>query len=284
MGKPVRVTIKGPDDDRINAPTVDDLLGQIRDLVDVLRAVERAAEPGAGELVWHVTDAKRNNPLSFELTPYGRGPAALVAARVERVERIVSDGFIALRSGDPNPPYFTEEIVKKARKIHERVLNGLTNTIIDFEPDIQAEPLVIDPPAARDLERTMERAKAAASFPYRELGSIEGFVTKPELDGFERAILRFRARLDGTEVKAYASGRAFHQVEELRLSDIWHGVRVRVYGTINYKSLGVIDCINASSIEVMDTFALPGIDDIIDPNFTGSLTTEEFLRELRRDD
>jgi hypothetical protein len=31
MAKPVRVTIKGPDEGREAAPTVDDLLGQIRD-------------------------------------------------------------------------------------------------------------------------------------------------------------------------------------------------------------------------------------------------------------
>lgn len=130
----------------------------------------------------------------------------------------------------------------------------------------------------------IERAKGEASIPYTELGSIEGFVTKPELDGYQRAILRFRSRLSGEEIKAYASGDAFHQVEALRLSDVWHGVRVRVYGAIQHKGLGVIEHINATDIEVLDRDPLPSAEDILDPDFTGGLTTEDFLRELRRDD
>lgn len=282
MAKPVRVTVKGPEDDRVSAPTVDDLLGQIRDFLDVLRGVERTVGEGGNDLVWRVTDAQMNSPISLEFTPYGNAPATEVMARAALVESRTAEGFRALRRGDAHPPYFTEEVLAKARRIHQRVLNGLSDTTIAFADD--PEPLVIDRPAAREVERAVEREKGAASIPYQELGSVEGFVTKPELDGYERAILRFRSRLDGSEVKAYARGHAFHQIEELRLSDVWHGVRVRVYGTINYKGLGIIDCINATSIEVLDTQTLPGINDIVDPNFTGGLTTEEFLRALRADD
>lgn len=284
MAKPVRVTIKGPEDEWIDAPTVDDLLGQVRDLVDVLRGVERASELGASQLVWRVTDAQMNSPISLELTPFGRGSLADVAARVDRVERLAADGLLALRRGDPAPPYFTEDILPKARKIYSRVLNGLSGTTIAFDPTVEAEPLVIDPAAARDVDRTFERARALASIPYTELGSVEGFVTKPELDGYHRAILRFRARLGGAEIKAFASGNAFRQVEALTLSEVWHGVRVRVYGTIHYKTLGQIEHINATGIEVLDTQPLPGIDDIVDPAFTRGLSTEDFLREQRRDD
>lgn len=284
MAKPVRVTIEGPTDPRAEAPTVDDLIGQIRDFVELLEGVDEAVEGEGRGLVWRVTDASKNSPLSFELTPTGGGPAAVVAARVDRVERIAADGLMALRSGNPRPPYFTDKIIAKARKMHARTLNGLSSTHIAFEPDIEAEPIVIDRPSARELDRTMARAIAVQSIPYRELGSVEGFVAKPELDGFGRAILRFRSRLDGSEIKAYADGQAFHQLEEMRVGDVWHGVRVRVYGTIDYRTLGQVDCIHATSIEVMDRIELPGIDDIVDPSFTGGLTTEEFLRELRRDD
>jgi hypothetical protein len=64
---------------------------------------------------------------------------------------------------------------------------------------------------------------------------------------------------------------------------VWHGVRVRVYGTISYKSLGVIDGLAATGIEVLDRVQLPGIDDIVDPTFAGGLSAEEFLAEQRRD-
>lgn len=284
MAKPVTITIRGPADESVDAPSVDDLLGQIRDLLDVLRGIERATEPdGKNELEWRVTDARMNSPISLELTPFGHGPAEAINARIMRVERTTAAGFRALRAGRVQPPFFNNETLAKARKMHSRVLNGLSDTLLAFDPSVELEPVTIDPKAARKVERAIESATAAVSAPYREMGSIEGFVTKPELDGHNRAILRFRARLGGAEVKAYASGDAFHQVEALRLSDVWHGVRVRVYGTIHYRSLGVIEVINATGLEVLDRDPLPGIDDVIDPNFTGGLTTEDFLRELRHD-
>lgn len=144
------------------------------------------------------------------------------------------------------------------------------------------EPVVIDANVAGTVNRAFEGLKVAQPIPYREIGSIEGFVSKAELDGLGRAVLRFWARTNGAEIKAIATGEAFKQLEELRLSDVWHGVRVRVYGTISYKSLGVIDGLTATGIEVLDRVQLPGIDDIVDPTFTGGLSAEAFLAEQRR--
>lgn len=281
MAKPVRVTITGTADTVSDAPTVDDLIGQLRDLADVFRGVEKALLHKRGnELVWRITDAGKNSPLSLELTPYSPDAGADVAERAARVERATAEGLLALQRGEARPAYFTDDILPKARKLYQRVRNGLAETTIRFEPDV-AEPIIIDRPAAEQEEHAAERAKGEASIPYREIGSVEGYITKPELDGFGRAILRFKSRLTRAEVKAYASGEAFHQVEALRLSDVWDGARVRVYGLIHYKSLGHIEAINASGIELLDTEPLPGIDDIVDPGFTGGLSTKEFLRRQR---
>lgn len=283
MAEAIRLTISGPDGDRVDAPTVEDFLGQVRDFVELLRGVEKAVEAdGRSELIWRITDATMNSPISVELTPYGSGPSGLVAARINLVEQYALDGLRQLQSGNVRPPYFTDEVVAKAKRIHSRVLNGLTNTTIGAGDDAAA--IIIDRPAARALARATEKITHFGGTPYRELGSVEGFVTKPELDGHGRAILRFRARLDGSEVKAYASGEAFRQIEDLTLSEVWHGVRVRVHGLINYRSLGQIETIHATNIELLDTETLPGVDDIIDPFFTGGMTTEEFLREQRADD
>lgn len=283
MTEPIRLTISGPADGQVDAPTVEDFLGQVRDFVDILRGVEKAVQAdGRSDLIWRVTDAQMNSPISVELTPYGNGPAAFVAARIDLVEQTALDGLRALRRGEARPAYFTDEVMSKARRIHSRVLNGLTNTSIDFGR--MAESVVIDRPAARGLNHVLDKAASAGGLPYWELGSVEGFVTKPELDGYDRAILRFRARLDGSEVKAFASGKAFRQIEDLTLSEVWHGVRVRVHGLISYRALGQIEVINATSIEVLDVETLPGMDDIVDPAFTGGLTTEQYLRERRADD
>lgn len=281
MAKPVRVTITGKSDTVSDAPTVEDLIGQLRDLADVFKGVEKAMLPGrGGELVWRITDASRNSPLSLELTPYSQGGGGDVSQRASQVERAAAEGLVALQRGGPRPAYFTDEVLPKAQRLYQRVRNGLSETTIRFDSDV-AQPIVIDRPAAQRAEHAAEAVKGEVSIPYREIGSVEGFITKPELDGFGRAILRFKSRLTGAEIKAYASGEAFHQVEALRLSDVWHGARVRVYGLIHYKGLGQIEVINASGIELLDTEPLPGIDDIVDVDFTGGLGTEEFLRQQR---
>ena len=281
MTKPVRLTIKGAGDVGENAPTVEDLLGQVSDFVDILKGVEKAlGDDKGGQIVWRVTDAERKNPITFELTPTPVNPAVFIGDRAADIERIARAGLMALRNGDTRPAYFNDDTLAKAKRMHSRVRNGLADTVIEA-PDDSAEPVVIDADVATSVERAFDLLKGAAPIPYREIGSVEGFVSKAELDGMGRAVLRFWARANGAEIKAIATGEAFKQLEELRLSDVWHGVRVRVYGTISYKSLGVIEGLSATGIEVLDRAKLPGIDDIIDPNFTGGLSAEEYLAEQR---
>jgi hypothetical protein len=67
----------------------------------------------------------------------------------------------------------------------------------------------------------------------------------------------------------------------MRLSDVWQGVRVRVYGIISYRALGEIQGLDATGIEVLDQIPLPGREDIIDEHFTGGLSSEDYLAELR---
>lgn len=283
MAKPIKITIKGSDETGTDAPTVDDFLGQVRDFLDVLRGVERAvSDDGENEIVWRVTNAQMNSPIWVEVTPFAKNPAIYVEARAEAVERVAVEGMRAIKLGEQHPRGFNDDVMKKARAIYARVTNGLSDTAFSFDHTISAEPIIIDRQVASNVEAAHSAALSEAPQPYRELGSIEGFVSKAELDGFGRAVLRFRARLTGEEIKAVAAGRAFQQLESLKLSDVWQGVRVRVYGIISYRGLGEIQGMEASGIEVMDQTSLPSPEDIIDETFTGGLKAEEYLAELRR--
>lgn len=283
MAKPIRISIKGSENTGTDAPTVDDFLGQVRDFLDVLKGVERAvSDDGENEIVWRVTNAQMNSPIWVEVTPFAKNPAIYVDARAEQVERVAMEGIVAIKNGEQHPRYFTDDVVAKARKIHSRVTNGLSDTTFRFDQSIADKPIVIDRAAALRVDAAHQAALIEAPMPYREIGSIEGFVAKAELDGFGRAVLRFRSRLDGTEIKAIATGRAFQQLETLRLSDVWQGARVRVYGTIIYRSMGVVESLSATGIELLDQNPLPGPDDIVDPNFTGGVPSELYLAELRR--
>ncbi len=281
MTTPVRLTIKGSDVSGTDAPTVDDMVGQLQDLVEVLRGVEKAvADDGANALVWRVTNASMNSPLSIEITAFSANPAIFADSRAQTVTEATRKGLTQLAEGVARPTNFTDDVLPSAIKLQKRVLNGLSETEIDFKAGIRGGEVLITPQSARVVTDAANAARPV-KHPYREMGSIEGFIASAERDGHGRGILHFRRRLDGQILKAVATGEAFSQLEELRLGEVWEGLRVRVHGLINYRDLGVVDNVNATWIEPLDRHPLPGPEDIVDPNFTGGLQTEEFLEQLR---
>ena len=283
MTKPITIAIKAAKGIGTDAPTADDFLGQVRDFLDVLRGVEKAlASDGENELIWRVTNAQMNSPISVELTPFARDSGIFVDARAEQVERATMEGFVAVSAGDPSPRYFNNDVMAKVHRMHGRVRDGLDDTVFSFDKTISKSPIIIDRASARKIEAARQMTISTAPIPYRELGSIEGFVSKADPDGMGRAILRFKSRLDGAEIKAFATGDAYRQIESLKLSDVWQGARVRVYGTIHYRSPGMVDKLIASAIEVLDQGRLPGPDEITDETFTSGVASEAYLEELRR--
>jgi len=223
LAKPIRLTIKGSDASGTDAPTVEDLLGQVHDFVEMLRGVEDAVTDDGQVLVWRVTDVTMNSPISIEVTPFSPNPAIFADSRAVTVQNAVRNGFSALAAGEIRPPYFTDKVLPSAQRIYSRVLNGLVETTIDFETDDDAPPVQI----SRETARIVTTAAAAARpirVPYREQGSIEGFISNAERDGHGRGVLRFRSRLDGSIVKAVATGEAFRQLEKFRLGEVWDGV------------------------------------------------------------
>lgn len=279
--KPIRITIKAANGGA-DAPTVEDLLGQVGDLVKVLEGVEEAiAGDEKPALVWRVTDARKNSPLTFEITPYPINPAMNIDNRAFEVERAAIGGLAALRTGGPRPQYFTEKVMDKARHMHARLKNGLAETVINADVAIAPTPLILNLAAAEEVEKNERVVVDAESVPYREIGSVEGFIARVELDGKNRAVLTLRARVNSAVVKAFAKGQAFQQLERIRLGEVWSGARVRVFGTLYFRKLGIIDHVDATNVEILDAERLPSIDEIIDPNFAGALTTEEFLERRR---
>jgi len=272
--------MKGSDASGTDAPTVDDLLGQVQDFVEMLRGVEDAVTDDGKVLVWRVTDVTMNSPISIEVTPFSPNPAIFADSRAVVVQDAVRKGFSALAAGELRPAYFTDDVLPSAQRIYGRILNGLAETTIDFESDEETPPVEI----SREIARVVTTAAAAARpihIPYRELGSIEGFISTAERDGYGRGVLRFRSRLDGAIVKAVATGEAFQQLEKFRLGEVWDGVRVRVYGVLRYRDFGDLESVDATGIEVLDQAHLPSAADIIDPDFTGGRRTEDYLEAMR---
>lgn len=281
--RPLRLTVTASDPES-NAPTVDDLLGQVRDFVELLREVEKAvAVDGKEELVWRVTDAHRNSPLQLEIAPFPRQHGMNIGRRDRLVRETAASGLTALRAGGERPLYFSDAALRRAERLFQRVTNGLSSTTTDFGVGDSGPQLVLTPDAARVGAATILRLQRPEDRPYREISSVEGYFQATERDGNGRALIQLRVRLTGDVVKCFVRGAAEVEVERRRIGEVWSKQqRLIVSGTVHYRGAGKMSQIDADEIRFLPVATeLPSLNSIIDRDFTGGRRTEDYLEELR---
>jgi hypothetical protein len=263
------------------APTVDDLLDQVRDYFDILEGVEQAiAEDGSNAIEWRIVKAQTKSPIQFEARAFSRDFAVNVDQRAEMVAQQTAIGLHQLRERGERPAYFTDRVLAKAERLFERVTNGLDGTTVDYGPGLPA--LDLTPRDAKIAAANTRSVLKPEARPYEELGSIEGFVQSIERDGHGRHIVWVHHRLTGESIKCIVSGDALRELEKHQIRDVWRGRRVQVIGRLYYKGLGLLSQVDAIAVRFLrDRSELPDVDDILDDNFTGGLSTEEFLARLR---
>jgi len=275
----VRIKIRGRGIDT-DAPSADDFLGQIRDYIDILMGIEKAiAEDGQNAIDWRAVDAGKSSPLTIAFGAFPRQYAVNIDRRTDAVLHRTADGLVALQERVERPPFFTDDVLHFVKRTFERVTNGLDLTEIELGG---LPPLTITPAIARQAANNARVALTPLDRPYRELGSIDGLTQAAETDGFGRKLLYVKNRLNGDSVKCILSGQALDIVQEHRIADVYRPIRVRLFGTIHYRSLGRIFQMEGTAVEwVPPRSGLPSIDDILDETFTGGLRSEEYLDRLR---
>lgn len=285
MAKPITITVKGSDVEGEDAPTVEDLLAQIQDLVGVLKGVEEAlADDGKKEIVWRVTNVTRNSPLRFEITPFPKSHGMNIDRRAERVVTSAAQGMQALASGGTRPAYFSDDLVERVEKLYERVTNGLAATAIDFSDYQDAPAIEISKPTVSGYVATIHAFRSPRPIPHKELGSVEGTITRVELDGYQRPVLWLRSRLDGQSVKCLATDGALDRIGHYEVGEVLKGMRITVYGIVSYKDLEDISSVEVDGVHVFaDDDDLPGFDRIVSPDFTKGVEASAYLEALRQD-
>jgi hypothetical protein len=281
MSRTITFKISGNGPDLTDAPTADDLLDQVRDYLEIFKGVEASiAEDGKSAIEWRVVNASKNSPIQIQIESYPREYAVNVDNRVEIVTRAVAMGLADLIARPERPDNFTDSVLGRAEKTFARVTNGLNLSEVDFGPGIA--PVSVNRAVALSALKNTRLAISPAERNYQELGSIEGYFSKVERDGFNRDLLWIRVRRNGTTVKCILTGDALSIVAKHTIGEVLSGHRLLVSGVIKYKALGVISQVEASNIK----FFRPkedavSIDSILDEDFTGGLTSEEYLEFLR---
>lgn len=281
MSRTVTISVEAsaPDTD---APTVDDLLAQLRDYFDLLNIVEEnLAADGQTAVQWRVISAAKASPLSFTCQAFPRQFAVNIDTRVDMVLGFANTALMDLCTGNDLSAVLLDGAAAKALSIFQRVTNGLGRTV--FETDSPKIPVVaLTPPVARVAVRTISSQLSPVDRPYKELGSIEGYVETVSLDGWGRRILYLKHRISGAEVKCVVSGDAEREFALREIADVWRKQRVTVSGTIHFKSAGRISHVDVDRVRFLRSRTeLPGVDDIIDVGFTGGMKSEEYLAKLR---
>lgn len=280
MRRVVKLRISGhaPDTD---APSVEDVLDQVRDYLEVLRGVEEAmAGGGASAVVWRIVNASRSSPLAFELEAFPAQYAVNIDRRVEATVAEVARGLVALQTTAERPSHFTNKVLSRAQGIFERVTNGLSLSEADFGEHLPR--IALTPSVARVAADNTRRVLEPSGRPYKELGSVEGYFQGAETDGYGRRIVFVRDRVSGEVVKCIVAEAASPAVETHEIGEIWRNRRIQIIGRLHFKAVGNLSHVDANRVRFFRTRSeLPQVEDIVDPDFTGGLRSEDFLERLR---
>lgn len=283
MVSPIKITVRGTDRDGEDAPTVEDLLAQIQDFVAILSGVEDAISLGEKrEIVWRVTNASKNSPLSFEITPFPIEHAMNIDRRATQVVISATRGVKEIAETGFQPLHFSTQLMSRVEKVFNRVTNGLADTVIDVSGYDKSLTVDITRTFAQNGIDAILSTRPKGSIPHQEIGSLEGTITRVELDGFGRPIIWLRARLDGQVVKCVAQGGALDRIGHYEIAEVLQGMRVSVYGLISYKDYEEFGGVEVEEVRVFaPDDELPSHNDIVSPGFTKGLEASEYLEAIR---
>ncbi|MBR0968833.1 hypothetical protein JQ554_32965 [Bradyrhizobium diazoefficiens] len=280
MSTRITLSIKARGD--TDSPTVEDLLDQLRDYFDILKGVEEAlAEDGTSAIQWRIVNATKNSPIQVTAEASAKTFAVDVARRAELTTRYTATGLQLLRLRGERPPYFNDKVMLKAERFFERVTNGLDETKIAYADD-HLPDLDITPRIAREAAANVRSALKPPDKPYKEIGSVEGTPRTIGRDGHRRLVMWLRERLTGEDVKCILTGEAEEELGEHQIKEVWQSRRLRVFGTLHFKGRGKLNQVDGTQIKFFrDRSDLPDVEDILDEDFTGGLSSEEYLKRLR---
>ena len=285
MADPIKITIKGSGADGNDAPTVDDLLLQIQDFAAILKGIDSAISGKPEQnIVWRVTNVTKNSPLAFELTPYPINPQMNIDERAEDVIVATSNALTLVQTKAERPKHANDRVLNRVEKLFNRVANGLDETVVDFGEYEKAEPVILSKREATETVKRINEIKKPKELNYRELGSVEGIITRIERDGHGRSIVWLKTRLDDENVKCIAAGNAANRIGHVEIERVWEGLRVRITGILTYKGLGILQEVTADNVQFFESDdKLPAIDDILDAEFAKGVESVTYLKNLRQD-
>lgn len=239
----------------------------LRGSLDVLSRVDIAVtQERNGTVDWIVRSLRSESPLTAELETRLRDPRYPEAP--SHVAANVVQGFRVIENDAEIPPYFSDYTLGRVRSIAKNLDSDgavrLRVTNLDAEEEVTVTP------------RAGEHVKQALTPATKGIGSVRGTL--------EVLSLRRGAHVNIYDALTHRAVRCKFPKEDLdRVKDAF-GARVMARGIVHRNRQG-----NAVSMDASEIIALPPEDKLPTtrelqgsiPDFTGDMTTEEYIRDLR---
>ena len=233
---------------------------------DILRDLDSAISVNPnGSLEWVVTKVSFDSPLTMQISSKPKNTDQDFGLKI--VDEYIG-GLKILETEERTPPYFSERSLKKVKSIASRLENEGVDPL-EVEGDKQDNVVYLN-------KKIHESTKKLIGHQYKSHGSVEGALEmisihgKPHFNIYDNIMLK--------AVNCNMPDILRDKVKENL------GRRVIASGLVSYNAKDEPLSVIIEDLEVIPTEdMLPSIDDFIgsDPNFTGNMTTGEYIRSIR---
>jgi hypothetical protein len=244
-------------------------------VVAILKELDRAISrrKGRGTLVWYVYDLSMNGNLLIEVESKVRARAGTVHGEaVQDISRDVTNslvtGFENVESRGISPPYLSESGLKKIQQMAALVRKNGARAFTAKADDRSAE---ISQKAADNISQLLPARRES-------IGAVEGRLEGISIHGPNPKFVVYHA------ITHKAINCVFAEPKFLDEAIGALGKRVYVAGTLKKNIRGEPVAVDVQKVRILGMGSLPSTGELTgyDPDFTGDLNTEEFIRRIRR--
>jgi hypothetical protein len=273
----VVITIRPASDDD-GRLTVDDALQQVLDILRVADDAQASLGRPHESFDWYLLSANTNSPpLTVVAVAEPANPSVDVTSHVMAVKQATASAVRRVAEGRPFPEWLTTSGTNALRDFFRRNANGVGATTIDLEGTDRIE---------------VDHAQAAAAIPAMEgvtliSADVPARIAHGEIEGRLVSAGHYRNRpalylitaLYGPVWCVLDDHLIADWGDAQRVSDVWKGKRLIVFGRLVYWKGGKLSRIEAQNIREKE-IATINIEDVLDPDFTAGLDPVEYLDRL----
>ena len=241
-------------------------------VVAILKELDQAIShrKGRGSLIWYVYDLSTNGKLLIEVESKIRARARhgeTIQDTSTDVANSLVTGFENVENKGISPPYLSESGLKKIKQMASLVRKNGARAFTAKANDRSAE---ISQKAADNIGQLLPIRRES-------IGGVEGRLEGISIHGAKRFIV-YQA------ITHKAINCVFARPEFLDRAISALGKRVLVSGTVRKNIKGEPVAVDVQNLRVLGGENLPSTGQLTgyDPELTGDLSTDEFIRRVRR--